>query len=82
MLNSVELPIIVKRSSGLHVSIYLPTHRADPETHQDPIRLKNLLREAEIRLHALGLCATTAHELLKPARQLLEQEYFWRENKI
>jgi Bacterial archaeo-eukaryotic release factor family 3 len=78
ILNREELHSLVGKQNAHCISIYLPTHRAETETHQDPIRLKNLLREAEIRLHALGLWATTAHELLKPAQQLLDQEYFWR----
>jgi hypothetical protein len=33
------------------VSVLLPTHRTHPENQQDPIRLKELLTEAETRLH-------------------------------
>ena len=32
------------------VSIYMPTHRVGIDTQQDPIRLRNLLAEAEKRL--------------------------------
>ena len=32
------------------VSLYLPTHRYRPQSDQDPIRFKNLLRSAEARL--------------------------------
>lgn len=34
------------------VSIYLPTHRHRPDTAQDPIRYRNLVRDAERRLQA------------------------------
>jgi hypothetical protein len=34
------------------VSVFMPTHRAHPESQQDPIRLKNLLNEARERLDA------------------------------
>ena len=34
------------------LSILLPTHRKDPEKRQDPIRVKNLVREATDRLLA------------------------------
>jgi len=47
------------------VSLYMPTHRAGRETEQDPIRYKNLLREAEERLMANGLRSPEVQEMLK-----------------
>jgi hypothetical protein len=78
ILNREELHSLVGKQSDHCISIYLPAHRAGAMIRQDPIRLKNLLREATIRLHALGLWGAKAHELLKPAQQLLDQEYLWR----
>ncbi len=60
------------------VSLYTPTHRHIPETEQDPIRFKNLLREAEERLIASGLSAREVRELLQPAQKLLEDASFWK----
>lgn len=59
------------------VSIYYPTHRGGPETRQDPIRLKNLLRQAEERLKDLGHEAE-AESILRPARDLIPDIDFWR----
>ncbi|HSB40322.1 MAG TPA: hypothetical protein VLK28_00700 [Methylomirabilota bacterium] len=59
------------------VSIYLPTHRAVPETLQDPIRFKNLLRAAEERVLAAGARASEARSLLAPAVDLLGDSHFW-----
>lgn len=59
------------------VSLYLPTHRAGAETQQDPIRFKNLLREAEERLDADG-DGDEAGEVLEPARALLDDHPFWQ----
>lgn len=59
------------------VSLYLPTHRAGAETQQDPIRLKNLLREADGRLGAEGFDGAGG-ELLAPARRLLDDHPFWQ----
>jgi len=42
-----ELKDLMERHQGPCVSIFLPTHRAGKEIQQGPIRLKNLLREAE-----------------------------------
>jgi hypothetical protein len=56
----------------------MPAHRAGPPIQQDPIRLKNLLREAERRLFERGMRAREAAALLEPARAVLEQSSFWR----
>jgi Bacterial archaeo-eukaryotic release factor family 3 len=73
-----ELRSLVGKQNGHCISIYLPTPRAGAETRQDPIRLKDLLCEAEQRLLAQGLWGTKVHELLKPAQQLLDQECIWQ----
>lgn len=56
----------------------MPTHRSGPETQQDPIRLKNLIRRAEGSLVAAGIGRPDASEVLRPARELIEDEAFWR----
>jgi Bacterial archaeo-eukaryotic release factor family 3 len=78
ILNREELHSLIGKQNDHCVSIYLPTHRTEAETREDPLELKGLMREAENRLLALGLWATKAHELLKPAQGLLDQEYLWR----
>jgi hypothetical protein len=65
---------------GIHrgpcVSLFMPMHRLGPETQQDSIQFKNLLREAEEHLIAHGLRAPEARELLKPAANLLQNGHF------
>jgi hypothetical protein len=61
------------------VSIYLPTHRAGDPKDQDPIRLKNLIRQACERLVAEGLRDPEADAFLAPARALVEDDVFWRQ---
>jgi hypothetical protein len=58
------------------VSVYLPTHRTGRELRQDPIRLKNLLTQAEEQLASRGVRGTEAKELLKPAWDLQNEETF------
>jgi hypothetical protein len=58
--------------------LYIPTHRSGPETQQNPIRLKNLIRRAEESLVAAGIRRPDASEVLRPARELIEDEAFWR----
>jgi hypothetical protein len=78
LLSRADLKALAEERSGLHVSLYAPTHRAGPETQQDPIRLKNLVGEAEKRLVAGGLGASDARELLGPAERLVQDSLFWR----
>jgi hypothetical protein len=59
-------------------SILLPTHRAGPEIRQDPIRLKNLLRDAARRLERRGIGEDDAARVLAPAARLVEARAFWR----
>lgn len=64
--------------TGPCVSIFLPTHRAGVETNQDPIRLKNLLRDAEEQLQQKGLRSVEARRLLEPAWELQDNYDFWQ----
>lgn len=57
------------------VSLYQPTHRSWPDTQQDPIRFRNLLRSAEASLATLG---GDHAALLAPLHALAEDEAFWR----
>jgi hypothetical protein len=58
-------------SRGLYrVSVYLPTVKAGPETRENPIRLKNLLRRAEEDLEAAGVRPTTARDMVQPGYEL------------
>lgn len=78
MLSGEELRILTQAGKGRCVSIFMSTHRAGPETQQDPIRLKNLIAQAEERLLAADLRTPEAQQLLAPARALLSDGLFWR----
>jgi hypothetical protein len=60
------------------ISIFLPTHRTGQDTQQDPIRLKNLLRDAEQHFLNSGMGPRAVNALLQPAQALLNDSYFWR----
>lgn len=62
---------------GPCVSVYLPTHRVTPDSGQDPIRLRNLLDEAESQLLAEGLRVPAVREVLGPGRELSRPGPFW-----
>jgi hypothetical protein len=60
------------------VSVFLPTHRAGPDTRQNPVRLRNLLAEAERTLVDDGVTRNDVDELLAPARELVDDYDFWQ----
>ena len=76
-LSRDELSALVEKPQEMGVSIYMPTHRTG-DIEQDPIRLKNLLREAEDQLVDYGISISDASGLLEPAEQLLPDSHFWQ----
>jgi hypothetical protein len=60
------------------ISLYMPTHPIGTETQQDPIRLRNLLDQAEEKLRAAGYAKMGVEERLASARQLLDDRLFWQ----
>jgi hypothetical protein len=78
VLSHSEFKQLSQSASDCSISIYLPTHIAGPEIRQDPIRLKNLLNEAESRLLQAEMDDHDVKEMLTPGFDLLENDRFWR----
>lgn len=78
LLSVEELKTLAEQSKGPCVSIYMPTVSGGAEVQQNPIRFKNLMREAEERLVVQGMRKTEAVELLTPAQQELDKDEFWQ----
>jgi hypothetical protein len=79
LLSEEALAEIARQRGPAHVSLFMPTHRAGPETRQDPIRFKNLVNRAEQLLAAEGAVpAGEAGELVASMRDLLDDEEFWQ----
>jgi hypothetical protein len=78
VLKKTDLEELLEHASNPCISIYMPTHRASVETRQDPIRLKNLLRECELSLEARALRKSEIQELLDPIRDLVDDYDFWQ----
>jgi len=76
LLSVDELKALAENPKSPCVSMYMPMQKAGPEIRQNPIRFKNLLREAEERLDAMGISHTEAVEFLKPVHELDTPE-FW-----
>ncbi|MBU4224296.1 MAG: hypothetical protein KKC71_00540 [Chloroflexi bacterium] len=78
ILTRAELEQLMHKEQQWCVSIYMPTHRTGREAQQDPIRLKNLLGEAEKRLSARGVSTRDVQKMLEPASKFLQDSYFWQ----
>jgi hypothetical protein len=76
-----ELDALLTTQDRPWVSIFMPTHRPGADGQQDPIRLKNLVRQAEDRLVALGVRAADARKLLGEPHKLLGDDLFWRDQQ-
>lgn len=70
-----ELRALMEQQADPCISLFLPTGRADIQ--QNPLRLSNLMREAEYHLLLNNLSVPQVEALLEPARGLLENEPFW-----
>ena len=72
-----EFKKLAKLENTFCVSLLMPAHPTGRETKQDPIRLKNLIKEAESQLHARGRSPEEVRKQLAPARQRLDDKAFW-----
>ncbi|WP_454062367.1 baeRF7 domain-containing protein [Candidatus Nitrospira salsa] len=77
IISRATIQAILEVQEGFCITIYLPTHQAGPDTEQNPIRLQNLLRDAESQLRSRGLRKPEAAALLEPGRKLVQDQEFW-----
>ncbi len=78
ILKPADLKSLIAQNGKWCVSLYMPTHRVGREQQQNPIRLKNLLAEAETKLLANGLRRPEVQALMRPAEELLWNKDFWQ----
>ena len=71
-----ELKNLVENPQKPCVTLYAPMQKVGPEIRQNPIRFKNLIREAEKRLDKMGMRHTEAIDFLQPAMEL-DTGDFW-----
>lgn len=77
-LSQEELKTLLGKRQGWCVSVFMPTFRAGLEIQQNQIRLRNLLRTAEEKLHLAGLRPPEIKSLLEPAQALTGNVLFWK----
>ena len=73
-----DIITLMEERGGPHVSLYMPTRRAGPETRENPIRFKNLLTEAKGGLIEAGMRGTDADDMLAPLAALEHDIDFWQ----
>ena len=78
LISREEIKTLVEQPKTNCVSIYMPTHPVGAEVRQDPIRFKNLIKEAEARLTDAGVKQNEVIELLEKA-QKLDNPNFWEQ---
>lgn len=82
MMNTLsysELKLLMEQQDSQCISIFLPTHRkAGVEMQQDPLRLRNLLREAERLLLVRNSDTTQIETLLEPIAALFTEQEIWQ----
>jgi hypothetical protein len=79
LLTKDDLTELAQHCGPAHLSLFMPTHRAGPDTRQDPIRFRNLIRRAaELLAEQGGMHARESDELLAPAHELGADHDFWQ----
>lgn len=73
-----DLNELISNVEGLVISIYMPTFRSGVDIRQNPIRFKQLLREAEAKLYDLGMEKEEVETLLRPAKDFIAETIFWQ----
>ena len=76
ILTRDRLRSLIQAEAGPCISLYIRTHRHHPENAEDPIRLKNALKEAD-RLLSTRCSAAEVRELLDPVAALPQLDA-WR----
>ncbi|MCW5851642.1 MAG: hypothetical protein KIT87_16330, partial [Anaerolineae bacterium] len=78
VLSRETLKALALAQGGPHLSLFMPTARRGPAMTQGPIRLQNLVREAETHLVQWGVRASEARHFLSRLDPLLADLSFWQ----
>lgn len=78
LFSKTQLEELAQTRNPLSVSLFMPTFHVEAELAQNPIRLKNLLRQARSALKENGFRDSEIEKTLEPAVSLLDNESYWR----
>jgi len=79
ILSKETLLDLIEEQQGRATSIYMPAYIAEPEARQNPIRLKNLVDEAEDKLKTGSMALDSIKTYLEPISNLVNDEIFWQD---
>lgn len=77
LLNRDQIAELARKNHEPCVSIFMPTHHVESELSQNPIRLKNLIRQTRHELKETGYRDTEFEPLLKPLASFVDSPSFW-----
>ncbi|MEX0686660.1 MAG: hypothetical protein WD267_03235 [Balneolales bacterium] len=76
LISTEELRELVESRDDKALSLFMPSHKTGSGMMQDPIRLKNLLKEADDTLREQGIRDT--NKFLEPLQSKLRDQDFWQ----
>jgi hypothetical protein len=77
LLTQEELRLLAQQQSAPAISIFFPTARANVESHENSLHLKNLLGEVNESLSASTLKPRDVDALIEPLQELVDDGDFW-----
>ena len=80
MITKKLIQELLQADKGPCLSLYMPTHRHHPDNQQDPVRFKNLIKEAEQSL-LQKYSAEDTRKFLEPVEALLTSPKFWNHTR-
>lgn len=80
MITKESVLELQKKGNGVHISVYIPTHRNEPEVQQDPIRFKNMIARMEKEMEEKSIPSEQIKAVIEKAENLLDDTMFWRHN--
>ncbi len=78
-LSRESLLSLLETQNGPCISLFMPTDRTGVEGQQDQLRIRRLIREAEVMVRdKTHLHSAQVEDLLQPLHALVEDQQFWR----
>jgi hypothetical protein len=77
IFNRDMLEALASSEQPISISIYMPAIRVEPDSRQNPIRFKNLLREVEQQMKSAGHRELEINKILEDAHALLKDDRYW-----
>ncbi|MFC1546522.1 hypothetical protein ACFL4O_02255 [bacterium] len=77
MVKKNNLEELLSCQKGCCVSMFMSTSRKGIDAHQNSVKFKNLIKDAEKRLKESSMSISEIKQLLKPAKKIIDEISFW-----